>query len=162
MDLHGAPLDAYLGETWRARRSGGRPKSIWGSGKRLELRRPHHSDRDHQTIKLKGTFRDSVRDNTQTEERIVKAVKWTHARLDEPLQFDHTAEGAYRGDVANLSRNIVIESADPTGERGHVMYHAHSSGSISYAEFRHLGKQGVLGRYICIIIWCATPCEAAL
>jgi hypothetical protein len=27
------------------------------------------------------------------------------------------------------------------------MYHRRSAGSISYAEFRHLGKEGVLGRY---------------
>ncbi len=33
------------------------------------------------------------------------------------------------------------------GERGHTMYHRFSSGSISYAEFRHLGKENVLGRY---------------
>jgi hypothetical protein len=31
--------------------------------------------------------------------------------------------------------------------RGHTMYHRHSAGAISYAEFRHLGKEGVLGRY---------------
>jgi hypothetical protein len=49
--------------------------------------------------------------------------------------------------VANLSRNIVIESADPKGVRGHTMHHRGSSGSISYAEFRHLGKEGVLGKY---------------
>ena len=41
----------------------------------------------------------------------------------------------------------MIESADPDGVRGHTMYHRHSTGSISYAEFRHLGKQGVLGNY---------------
>ncbi|MGH7173112.1 MAG: G8 domain-containing protein, partial [Gemmataceae bacterium] len=33
------------------------------------------------------------------------------------------------------------------GVRGHTMYHRHSAGAISYAEFRHLGKPGVLGRY---------------
>src|SRR5207302_1490258 len=44
-------------------------------------------------------------------------------------------------------RNVVVESADPKGERGHTMYHKHSAGSISYAEFRHLGKEGALGRY---------------
>ncbi len=33
------------------------------------------------------------------------------------------------------------------GVRGHTMYHRDSAGSISYAEFRHLGKKGVLGRY---------------
>ncbi len=42
---------------------------------------------------------------------------------------------------------MVIESADPAGVRGHTMYHRYSAGSISYAEFRHLGKPGVLGRY---------------
>src|SRR6185295_16135029 len=39
------------------------------------------------------------------------------------------------------------ESADPKTQRGHTMYHHGSKGSVSYAEFRHLGKQGVLGRY---------------
>ncbi len=55
--------------------------------------------------------------------------------------------GDYRGEIANLSRNVIVESADPAGVRGHTMYHRGSAGSISYAEFRHLGKEGVLGRY---------------
>ena len=33
------------------------------------------------------------------------------------------------------------------GVRGHTMFHVDSKGAISYAEFRHLGKPGVLGRY---------------
>ena len=37
--------------------------------------------------------------------------------------------------------------ADPAGVRGHTMYHHGSAGSVRYAEFRHLGKKGVLGRY---------------
>src|SRR5262249_44877956 len=53
----------------------------------------------------------------------------------------------YAGEVANLSRNVVVESADPNGVRGHTMYHRGSRGSISFAEFRHLGKEGVLGKY---------------
>jgi hypothetical protein len=81
-----------------------------------------------------------------TEERIVKSVDGTRVVLDKPLSFDHLGEGDYRGEVANLSRNVVVESADPE-VRGHTMYHRNSAGSISYAEFRHLGKQGVLGRY---------------
>ena len=67
--------------------------------------------------------------------------------LDKPLEFAHTADGDYRADVANLSRNVVVESADPAGVRGHTMYHRDSTGSISYTEFRHLGKDGTLGRY---------------
>jgi hypothetical protein len=42
---------------------------------------------------------------------------------------------------------VVVESADPAGVRGHTMYHHGSAGSISYAEFRYLGKRDVLGRY---------------
>ena len=67
--------------------------------------------------------------------------------VDAPLDRDHTATGPYRGEVALLSRNVVVESADPDGVRGHTMYHRHSAGSISYAEFRHLGKAGKLGKY---------------
>ena len=51
-------------------------------------------------IKLKGTFKASVRDNTQTEERTVKSVHGTNVTLDTPLQFDRIANGNYRGDVA--------------------------------------------------------------
>src|SRR5947208_301457 len=51
------------------------------------------------------------------------------------------------GEVAVLSRNVVVESADPQAGRGHTMYHRGSAGAISYTEFRHLGKEGVLGRY---------------
>src|SRR4029077_958072 len=74
-------------------------------------------------------------------------IDGTRLTLDQPLDFKHLGTGDYRGEVANLSRNVVVESADPSGARGHTMYHRGSAGSISYAEFRHLGKEGVLGRY---------------
>ena len=32
--------------------------------------------------------------------------------------YDHLRDGDYRGEVANLSRNVVVESADPGGVRG--------------------------------------------
>ena len=98
-------------------------------------------------IKREKTFRATVRHNTQTEERIIRAISGTKLTLDKPLEFDHTADGAYRGEVANLSRNVIVESADPAGVRGHTMFHRGSAGAISYAEFRQLGKEGVLGRY---------------
>jgi hypothetical protein len=68
-------------------------------------------------------------------------------RLDGKLRFDHAANAEYAGEVANLSRNVIVESAAPDGVRGHTMYHAGSAGSVGHAEFRHLGKRGVLGRY---------------
>jgi hypothetical protein len=82
-----------------------------------------------------------------TEERVIVAVGGTKLTLDQPLTMAHLGDGEYRGEVANLSRTVVVESADPEGVRGHTMYHKGSAGSLSYAEFRHLGKKGVLGKY---------------
>jgi len=83
----------------------------------------------------------------QTEEREITAVHGPRLTLDKPLNYSHSGDGDFRAEIANLSRNVVVESAEPDGVRGHTMYHAHSAGSISYAEFRHLGKGGLLGRY---------------
>lgn len=83
----------------------------------------------------------------QTEKRIIRSIEGSLITLDEPLEHEHRGEGELRGEVANLSRNVIVESADPAGVRGHTMYHRGSAGSISYAEFRHLGKKNVLGRY---------------
>lgn len=86
-------------------------------------------------------------DRLQTEERLITAIDGPGITLDRPLINDHLGEGEFRGEVANLSRNVIVESASPEGERGHTMYHRGSTGSVSYAEFRHLGKKNVLGRY---------------
>ena len=82
-----------------------------------------------------------------TEERIITAIAGTKFTFDKPLTMAHLGDGEYRAEVANLSRNVVVESAAPDGVRGHTMYHKHSAGSLSYAEFRHLGKKDVLGKY---------------
>jgi hypothetical protein len=86
-------------------------------------------------------------DGLETEERFIKAIDGKQLSLDKPLAYSHVVDGDFRGVVGNLSRNVVIESADPGGARGHTMYHRNSQGAISYAEFRHLGKEDVLGRY---------------
>jgi G8 domain len=89
----------------------------------------------------------------QTEERRITGLASRDftggyaLRLDRPLAFSHFAEGNFRAEVANLTRNVVVESANPDGVRGHTMYHRNSAGSISYAEFRHLGKKDEKGRY---------------
>jgi hypothetical protein len=100
---------------------------------------------DH--IIVTPTRRQTYQPGVGTEERTIRALDGASLTLDQPLEAEHLGDGLYRGEVANLSRNVVVESADPKGERGHTMYHRGSAGSISYAEFRHLGKEGVLGRY---------------
>ncbi len=82
-----------------------------------------------------------------TEERFITAIDGKSISLDRPLEKPHLGEGETHSEVANLSRNVVIESAAPDGTRGHTMFHSASAGGISYAEFRHLGKEGVLGKY---------------
>lgn len=82
-----------------------------------------------------------------TEQRRITKIDGPTVTLDRPLTKEHYGTGEFRSEVANLSRNVIVESADPVGVRGHTMYHAFSQGGISYARFAHLGKAGTLGRY---------------
>lgn len=86
-------------------------------------------------------------DSVTTEERKITKIDGRTLTLDRPLKHEHFGSGDFRSEVANLARNVVVESADPRGVRGHTMYHAFSQGGISYARFAHLGKENVLGRY---------------
>jgi hypothetical protein len=92
-----------------------------------------------------GSFRRNRK--AQTEQRRITKIDGRTLTLDKPLEFVHFGTGKFRSEVANLSRNVVIESADPAGVRGHTVFHRFSKGGISYARFAHLGKEGVLGRY---------------
>jgi len=96
-----------------------------------------------------GSFRRGARRSkqAQTEQRTITNIDGAVLTLDKPLSYLHSGSGEFRSEVANLSRNVVIESADPDGVRGHTVYHRFSRGSIGYARFAHLGKEGVLGRY---------------
>jgi G8 domain len=81
------------------------------------------------------------------EERVIRTIDGTQVVFDRPLDKEHLGADGQHVEVANLSRNVIVESAEPQKARGHTMYHRESQGSISYAEFRRLGKEGVLGRY---------------
>ncbi len=162
MDLHGAPLErtwiklpyqtAKVGE---ARVVLPYPLPGWKEGDRIVISGTTRQFGYLGTRYQKDGKDNGVYDNPTSEERVITRMRrWGDfdsnlqiVSFDKPLEFDHLAAGEYRAEVANLSRNIVIESADPSGVRGHTMYHADSAGSISYAEFRHLGKKGVLGKY---------------
>jgi hypothetical protein len=137
MDFHGAPLNrtwVKLGATAAAGTTEvtlAEPAADWQVGDRVVL-----------TSTAWANHKDG-----QSESRRIAALDGLKLTLDEPLGHEHLASGGDAGEIANLSRNVIVESADPAGERGHTMYHHGSAGSISYAEFRHLGKRGVLGRY---------------
>ena len=142
MDFHGAPLSRTwlkLGATARKGEASvtlDEPVTGWRVGDRLIITATHL-----------GRDIGGGTDLLQTEERVVTAIDGARVTLNQPLVNEHLGEGDFRGEVANLSRNVTVESAAPDGQRGHTMYHRGSAGSISYAEFRHLGKKDVLGRY---------------
>jgi hypothetical protein len=152
MDLHGAPMGATwvkLGQTARAGDDTvtlAEPVAGWRVGDRVIVTATQRIRRERATLRP-GQGNESMK--AFTEERTIRALDGTTITLDRPLAEDHRGEGNYRGEVANLSRNVVIESADPSSvaKRGHTMYHRGSAGSVSFAEFRHLGKEGILGKY---------------
>jgi hypothetical protein len=136
MDFHGAPMN----RTWLDLGANASPGDI-----KLTLSQPISGWRVGDEIIITGDERD---DEFTTEERRIVAINGKEITVDRPLENAHAGAGEkYRCEVANLSRNVIIESADPDGVRGHTMHHRHSAGSISYARFAHLGKKGVLGRY---------------
>lgn len=162
MDLHGAPLErTWVKLPYQTAKVGEArivmPASLpgWKEGDRVVLSGTTRQFGYIGTRYQKDGKDNGVSSNPTSEERVITRMRpWGGldsnlqiVSLDKPLEFDHLGAGEYRAEVANLSRNIVIESADPDGVRGHTMYHADSAGSISYAEFRHLGKKGVLGKY---------------
>jgi len=167
MDLHGAPLERTWVKLPFQSAKVGEPRIVlpanlpgWKAGDRIVIagttRQQGFIGTRRGVARNDGYAGDnSVSDNPTSEERVITDMRawrgldsdYQIVHLDQPLEFEHHAAGNHRAEVANLSRNVVIESADPDGVRGHTMYHADSAGSISYAEFRHLGKKGVLGKY---------------
>ena len=146
MEFHGSPMNlawvklgqtAQLGDTTV---TSAEPLSGWRIGDQLIVTSTVATPVDAD--QKPGTPRDYG-----AEERLLVAIDGTRLTLDRPLTQSHLGEGDFRGEIANLSRNVVVESADPEGTRGHTMYHRGSAGSIGYAEFRGLGKEGILGRY---------------
>lgn len=147
MDFHGAPLNRTWVKMARSAMDGANTVQVaepvnWRVGDRIIITR---TERPGGNIVSLNSYRSNGLQ--QTEERIIAAISGTTITLDRALDHDHPKFGPYAGEVANLSRNVIVESKDPGGVRGHTMYHYKSLGSISYAEFRHLGKDGRLARY---------------
>ena len=148
MEIHGAPLR----HTWVKLAADVKPKQdkIVVSEAVVDW---HVGDEVIVTASERGAAFGSYRagsrraNEAQTETRHIAAIEGATLTLDEPLEFTHFGSGEFHSEVANLSRNVIIESADPEGVRGHTVFHRFSRGGISYARFAHLGKEGVLGRY---------------
>jgi hypothetical protein len=148
MDIHGSPLSRTWVKLGADLAEGARKVTLseevsgWRVGDEVIVTASNRAGSG-------SSFRPSSRSpkKAQTEQRTITAIEGTTVTLDSPLKFDHYGSGEFRSEIANLSRNVVIESADPKGVRGHTVYHRFSKGGISHARFAHLGKENVLGRY---------------
>jgi hypothetical protein len=145
MEIHGAPLS----RTWVEL---GRPAAPGDTT--VELAEEVRGWREGDEILLTAAARKPMgrthrgrNDSVTSETRRLMRIDGRTLFLDRPLDHDHYGGGEYSSEAANLTRNVVIESADLSGERGHVLYHAFSRGGVSYARLAHLGKEGRLGRY---------------
>lgn len=145
LELHGAPLSRTWVKLGGTAQAGDASVTLdeavagWRVGDELIVTGSKRGPR-------RGSYRD--RNNVMgTEERRITGIDGKTIRLDKPLEMEHYGTGEFRSEVGNLSRNVIVESADPAGVRGHTMYHAYSQGGISYTRFAHLGKERVLGRY---------------
>ena len=157
MDFHGAPMNRTWVKLGASLKKGDDVVTLseavtgWRTGDRVvitgSVRRSKEGKREAH-----DPYESYTRIDPTSEERIIKTIDGQRITLDSPLIETHYGEGQFRSEIANLSRNVIIQSADaggknPSALRGHTMYHHGSLGSISYALFKNLGKENVLGRY---------------
>ena len=110
--------------------------SGWKAGDRLVI-----PDTRHLRTSERGEYYEP-----QWEEVAVTAIAGTTVTLAAPLAFDH--KGARNADgmlewlphVANLTRNVVVRSANPMGTRGHVIFNGRPDVDLRYALFKDLGR----------------------
>ena len=148
LDLHGAPMNRTWVKLGANAKNGDKTMTLsevvtgWRKGDHLLITASNRNGDDMPSRRPGGKGPKLL-----TEERTLGVIDGTRIEFEQPLETNHLGTGDYRAEVANLSRNVIVESAAPGQSRGHTMYHRNSAGSISYAEFRHLGKEGALGKY---------------
>lgn len=79
----------------------------------------------------------------QDEQRVIEAIDGNAVTLSSPLDYNHQPPlKKLRLSTANLTRNIVFESENPsvTWRRGHVMFMRPEAVHVEYAAFNGLGR----------------------
>ncbi len=71
----------------------------------------------------RGTYRKNG-DSIGTENRQITKIDGKTLHLDQPLKLEHAGSGEFRSGVANLARNVIVESADPEAENLRVIENA--------------------------------------
>lgn len=78
----------------------------------------------------------------QWEQAFIAGVSLSGQRvfLTAPLKFSHPGLAEYTPHVANLTRDVVMRSANGTGVRGHCFFTGSSYVEICYMQFLDLGR----------------------
>ena len=95
---------------------------------------------------LPGTNQPGGNYQSQWEEPTLAGIADRTLQLGGALRFNHS--GARNSDgkveflphVGNLSRNVILRSANPAGTRGHVIFVERADVDIRYALFKDLGR----------------------
>lgn len=118
--------------------------SGWKVGDRIVLPDTRHPAVDNPV--RASTF-------SQTEALTISAISGTSVTLTNPLEYSHkgardpdgTPTLSHSGEtllphVGNLTRNVIVRSASPTGTRAHVMFTDHAVVDVRYAAWIDLGR----------------------
>jgi large repetitive protein len=122
------------------------PVTGWRAGDRLIL-----PDTRHLMVSEVGdgtTLSSWTRRQGEWEELTIASVSGNVVILTAPLRFDHF--GARNADnqlvllphVGNLSRNVIVRSANPIGSgvQGHLLFTSRAEVDIRHSAFRDLGR----------------------
>jgi hypothetical protein len=83
----------------------------------------------------------------ETEENSVAAISGNKITLARPLNYSHDGVAPAQGEIADLTRNVVVTSLNPDVHAMGIMFMYGAMAGLSYAEFSHLGGEGILGHY---------------
>jgi len=84
--------------------------------------------------------------NQNDEVRKITAIERGIVSFDRPLDYDHPGfRDEHTGlerfpHICNLTRDIVIRSENPNGNRGHLAWHMRGYVDLRYTEFRDMGR----------------------
>ena len=143
IDLHGKEFDPWVRLA----------ASVWPGQDRLVLQEPVNWERGQRVAVMPTNWRDLP--DYQYEERTVRGLSADRRTvlLAERVNFFHYAGPEYQGEVALLSRRLVVRAlADqsvPEAFGGHILVTGAGAGRgrFSGVQADRLGQKNVLGRY---------------
>ena len=109
MDFHGTPLNRTWVKLGDDRRRRATRRSRWPKPSPAGRSATASSSRPPQARRLRARTQAAPR-NASSRPSTAPSSRSTSRST-----FEHLGNGDYRGEVANLSRNVVVESADPDG-----------------------------------------------